>query len=81
MQDRRRKKDTSALFGLTWAKRVLVSQKAAARYGKYTPPNISAAQIRDYFVPDFSTGKNHDSYQEAFQRLLSDLKASAPQAK
>jgi hypothetical protein len=45
VQDRRRKKRTSALFGLTWAKRLLVSQKAAARHGKYTPPNISAAQI------------------------------------
>lgn len=45
VQDRRRKKDTSALFGFTWAKRLLRSQKAAARYGKYTSPNISATQI------------------------------------
>jgi hypothetical protein len=28
------------------------------------------------FLPDFSNWKNHDSYQEAFQRLISDLKAS-----
>jgi hypothetical protein len=36
----------------------------------------SAREIREYFIPDFSNWKNHDSYQEAFQRLLSDLKAS-----
>ena len=45
VQDRRRKKHTSALFGFIWAKRLLRSQKAAARYGKYASPNISAAQI------------------------------------
>jgi TIR domain/Pentapeptide repeats (8 copies) len=36
----------------------------------------SAREIREYFIPDFSNWKNHDSYQEAFQRLVSDLKAS-----
>jgi uncharacterized protein YjbI with pentapeptide repeats len=38
----------------------------------------SAREIREYFIPDFSNWKNHDSYQEAFQRLISDLKASDP---
>jgi hypothetical protein len=41
----------------------------------------SAREIREYFIPDFSNWKNHDSYQEAFQRLLSDLKASDPKPK
>jgi uncharacterized protein YjbI with pentapeptide repeats len=36
----------------------------------------SAREIREYFIPDFSKWKDHDSYQEAFQRLLSDLRAS-----
>ena len=40
-----------------------------------TPEKISRA-IREYFIPDFSNWKNHDSYQEAFGRLISDLKAS-----
>src|ERR1700734_1798457 len=35
----------------------------------------SARQIREYFIPDFSNWKNHDSYQGAFQRLIIDLKA------
>ena len=35
----------------------------------------SAGEIREYFIPDFSNWKNHDSYEHAFQRLLSDLKA------
>jgi len=37
----------------------------------------SAREIREYFIPDFSNWKNHDSYQTAFQRLVSDLKAEA----
>jgi len=35
----------------------------------------SAREIREYFIPDFSNWKDFDSYQQAFQRLLSDLKA------
>ena len=37
----------------------------------------SAREIREYFIPDFSNWKDHDSYQTAFQRLVSDLKAQA----
>jgi len=38
----------------------------------------SAREIREYFIPDFSNWKDHDSYQAAFQRLLRDLKAEKP---
>ena len=41
----------------------------------------SAREIREYFIPDFSNWKNHDSYQEAFQSLIRDLKASDAKAK
>src|SRR5271157_35788 len=34
-------------------------------------------EIRKYFIPDFSNWKDHDSYQTAFPRLVSDLKAEA----
>jgi uncharacterized protein YjbI with pentapeptide repeats len=34
-----------------------------------------AVEVREYFVPDFSTWKDHDAYQRAFDRLLRDLKA------
>jgi len=37
----------------------------------------SAGEIREYFIPDFSNWKHHDSYKEAFQRLLRDLKAES----
>ncbi len=37
----------------------------------------SAREIREYFIPDFSNWKDHDSYQKAFQRLVKDLKAVA----
>ena len=36
-----------------------------------------AEEIRQYFIPDFSNWKDHDSYQQAFQRLVSDLKAES----
>jgi hypothetical protein len=37
----------------------------------------SAREIREYFIPDFSAWKNHDSYAKAFERLLRDLKAES----
>jgi hypothetical protein len=40
----------------------------------------SAREIREYFIPDFSNWKDHDSYQKAFERLLRDLKAEAKEA-
>jgi hypothetical protein len=35
-----------------------------------------AEEIRQYFIPDFSNWKDHDSYQKAFERLVKNLKAS-----
>jgi hypothetical protein len=35
----------------------------------------SAREIREYHIPDFSDWKNHDQYQKAFERLVTDLKA------
>jgi hypothetical protein len=37
----------------------------------------SAREIREYFIPDFSDWKDHDSYQKAFSRLVADLKAES----
>ena len=37
----------------------------------------SAREIREYFIPDFSNWKDHDSYQAAFQRLVKDLKSGS----
>jgi hypothetical protein len=50
------------------------------REWKYFDADIgksSAKEIREYFIPDFSNWKDHDSYQTAFQRLVKDLKAGA----
>jgi len=41
----------------------------------------SAREIREYFIPDFSNWKDHDSYQNAFERLLKDLKSPDAGAK
>ena len=41
----------------------------------------SAREVREYFIPDFSNWKNHDSYQNAFARLLRDLKPEKAEAK
>jgi uncharacterized protein YjbI with pentapeptide repeats len=39
----------------------------------------SAREIREYFIPDFSNWKDHDSFAIAFARLLHDLKADNTQ--
>ena len=36
-----------------------------------------AAEVREYFIPDFSNWRVHDSYQDALGRLLRDLQAEA----
>jgi len=33
----------------------------------------SAAEIREYFIPDFSNWKDHDKYKKAFDQLIRDL--------
>jgi hypothetical protein len=39
----------------------------------------SAREIREYFIPDFSTWKeDHDAYARAFEHLLKDLQAKEP---
>jgi hypothetical protein len=38
----------------------------------------SGREIREYFIPDFSNWKDHDSYSTAFERLLRDLKSEEP---
>jgi len=48
---------------------------------RFSAGKDSAREIREYFIPDFSNWKNHDSYQEAFRRLIADLKASDSEAK
>ena len=34
-------------------------------------------EIREYFIPDFAGWKDHDQYEEAFKKLLRDLKKQA----
>lgn len=34
-----------------------------------------ATEVRQYFIPDFSNWKEHDAFEEAFGRLLRDLRA------
>jgi len=36
-----------------------------------------AREIREYFIPDFSNWKDHDSFETGFSRLLRDLKAES----
>ena len=50
------------------------SDRAAQAFDADTGKD-SAREVREYFIPDFSNWKDHDSYQAGFQRLLRDLKA------
>lgn len=34
-----------------------------------------AIELREYFIPDFSNWKDHDSFEKGFERLLRDLRA------
>jgi hypothetical protein len=36
-----------------------------------------AVEVREYFIPDFSNWKDHDQFEEAFARLMADLRAEA----
>ncbi|MFZ1221481.1 MAG: toll/interleukin-1 receptor domain-containing protein [Chthoniobacterales bacterium] len=36
-----------------------------------------AEEVRQYFIPDFSNWKDHDSFEAAFDRLLKDLRADS----
>lgn len=35
----------------------------------------SRRRAAEYFIPDFSNWKNHDHFEQAFARLLKDLRA------
>jgi uncharacterized protein YjbI with pentapeptide repeats len=39
-----------------------------------------AVEIREYYIPDFSNWKNHDSFAKEFKKLLRDLKAEGSKA-
>jgi len=39
----------------------------------------SAREIREYFIPDFTNWKDYDSFEQAFTKLLRDLKADDTQ--
>jgi hypothetical protein len=39
-----------------------------------------AVEIREYYIPDFSNWKNHDSYAKELKNLLRDLKAEGSKA-
>jgi hypothetical protein len=40
-----------------------------------------AVELREYFIPDFSHWKEHDQFEDAFARLLKDLKTDVSAAR
>jgi hypothetical protein len=38
-----------------------------------------AIEVREYFIPDFSNWKDHDAFEQVFERLQKDLKADTKQ--
>ncbi len=34
----------------------------------------AAEEVREFFIPDFSDWKDNDAFEEAFARLLRDMK-------
>lgn len=39
-----------------------------------------AIEVREYYVPDFTDWKDHDTFEAEFRKLLRDLRAETPQA-
>jgi len=37
-----------------------------------------AVELREYFIPDFSRWKEHNTFEASFERLLADLRAEEP---
>ena len=35
-----------------------------------------AAELREYYIPDFSNWKDHDAFEAEFSKLLRDLRAT-----
>jgi hypothetical protein len=62
-----RKKNRRVLFPIR-----LVSYDAIQAWNSDAAPEIA-----EYFIPDFSSWKDHDAYQKALERLMRDLKAEA----
>jgi len=59
----------------------LVSYDTLQRWEYIDSSGVDLAEkIREYFIPEFSNWKDHDSYQTAFQRLVKDLKAEASES-
>ena len=73
-REREKREDKQLLFPIT-----LVPFEAIKQWKLFDADMgiDSAREIREYFIPDFSNWKDHDSYQTAFQRLVKDLKAGA----
>jgi hypothetical protein len=71
-REREKREGKQLLFPIT-----LVPFEAIKRWKLFDADigDDSAREIREYFIPDFSNWKDHDSYQTAFQRLVKDLKA------
>jgi hypothetical protein len=61
---------------LTWTRGVPVRSSSE---GENIDADIgfdAAREIREYYIPDFSNWKDHDSYKAAFDKLLKGLKAN-----
>ncbi len=56
--------------------RAVATFGSIAERGSVPRTLCAPARFASTSSPDFSNWKDHDSYQEAFQRLISDLKAS-----
>jgi hypothetical protein len=69
---REKREDRQILFPMR-----LVEWEAIKNWEKFDADTVTdlAAEIRSYFIPDFSNWKDNDSYKKAFDRLLKDLKA------
>jgi len=49
--------------------------RSPTRQPPLVPSTASAVELREYFTPDFSHWKEHDSFETSFARLLKDFRS------
>ncbi len=69
-----KEQDRQMLFPIT-----LINHEDLKKWDLFDAATVTnlADEVREYYIPDFSNWKDHDSYKESFARILRDLKGES----
>ena len=71
---REKKEDRQMFFPIT-----LINYEELTKWDLFDAATVTnlTDEVREYYIPDFSNWKDHDSYKESFDRILRDLKGES----